>query len=180
MRLHDYHLFPLSFPDNFVRPLPAAAWKIVKNMLPAKSHQLIKFVSKKDVTSLIPAACCLTRWGGDDDWTYSFDRAACAMPPNPFLGDQLDSAAPATDTAPLVNGETPAANGVANGHSGRKLHNGRKRSSLKSPQLNEYHNVKESPSVSSEAGPKVSNRQSLKARSDASEIRSLLPFKSKY
>ena len=65
-----------------------AAWKIIKQMLPPKSHQIIKFVSKKDINNVIPAEGTLVRWGGKDTWTYKYRREDCEMPPSPFLGEQ--------------------------------------------------------------------------------------------
>jgi len=89
------NLFKLYYPDMLnaiiVFELPFilnAAWKIVKLMLPPKSHQLMKFVSKKDASALLAPGCCLSRWGGDDPWEYVFHAEESAMPPSPFLGSQ--------------------------------------------------------------------------------------------
>ncbi|KAF0295167.1 Motile sperm domain-containing protein 2 [Amphibalanus amphitrite] len=162
------NLFKYYYPDLLnaimVFELPFimnAAWKIVKNMLPAKSHQLIKFVSKKDVTTLIPPTCALKRWGGEDDWTYTFDPAACAMPPNPFLSDQPDG-----PEVSKVNGEPVEVNGVSNGHPGRKASNARKRTSLKTSNLHDFHSIRESPSTASEPGPKVHFGDEISTSSD--------------
>ena len=57
-------------------------------MLPPKSHQLIKFVSKKDIGTVIAPEHTLERWGGKDPWTYTYRREESGMPPSPFLGEQ--------------------------------------------------------------------------------------------
>ncbi|XP_037085299.1 motile sperm domain-containing protein 2-like [Pollicipes pollicipes] len=159
------NLFKFYYPDMLnnimVFELPfimTAAWKIVKNMLPAKSHQLIKFVSKKDANTLVPAECLLTRWGGEDSWAYSFDPEECAMPPLPFLGAQATGAE-----------DKPKVNGVANGHAGGKMANGHVRSSQKSSQGHDsaakYLSVKDPPS-SPESGHKVRFPDDVSTNSD--------------
>ena len=67
---------------------PTAAWKIIKQMLPPKSHQIIKFISKKEIGSVIAPEHALVRWGGKDPWAYTYRREECDMPASPFLGKQ--------------------------------------------------------------------------------------------
>ncbi|XP_037077232.1 motile sperm domain-containing protein 2-like [Pollicipes pollicipes] len=87
------NMFKLYYPDMlnyiivFEMPwIMNAAWKIIKQMLPPKSHQIIKFASKKDIATLIRPEDCLERWGGENTWTFQYRREECEMPPSPFLG----------------------------------------------------------------------------------------------
>ena len=126
-------------------------------MLPAKSHQLIKFVSKKDASTLLAPDCCLTRWGGDDDWEYAFDPEECLMPPSPFLGDLQGQG----DLDPVkVNGAVT--NGDVNGHVEAKMTNGHvpsaRRSSLKHHEGEaKFKSIRESPASRGENGDHASH-----------------------
>ncbi|XP_034111677.1 motile sperm domain-containing protein 2 isoform X1 [Drosophila albomicans] len=49
-----------------------AAFKVIKALLPPKAVEILKMISKKDVTQYVTKDNCLTSWGGTDDYEYSF------------------------------------------------------------------------------------------------------------
>ncbi|XP_043217652.1 motile sperm domain-containing protein 2-like isoform X2 [Amphibalanus amphitrite] len=128
------NLFKLYYPDMlnsiivFEMPwIMNAAWKIIKQMLPPKSHQLIKFVNKKDIGTVIPPEHTLVRWGGKDPWSYTYRQEDCEMPPSPFLGQQESAGSGDTDTVSADSGSSreqpsppPGAGGADDGRQGSR------------------------------------------------------------
>lgn len=99
------NLFKLYYPDMlqnilvFEMPLLfTATWGVVKNMLPAKSHQLIKFVTRKDIGQHVPEQWLLERWGGADRWQYEVTDSVLHIPESPFLSAESGSEQEGTDS----------------------------------------------------------------------------------
>ncbi|KAK7078609.1 Motile sperm domain-containing protein 2 [Halocaridina rubra] len=55
-------------------------WKIIKNWLPPKSIDLIKFVDRKSLNDYVNPDQCLTIWGGTDNFDYTFEPEEPATP----------------------------------------------------------------------------------------------------
>lgn len=49
-----------------------AAFKIIKNLLPEKAIEILKVITKKDINNYIERSCCLTSWGGTDNYKFQF------------------------------------------------------------------------------------------------------------
>lgn len=49
-----------------------AAFKIVKALLPEKAVEILKIINKKTISTYIDKDNCLTSWGGNDDYEFSF------------------------------------------------------------------------------------------------------------
>ncbi|XP_067646242.1 motile sperm domain-containing protein 2-like isoform X2 [Eurosta solidaginis] len=49
-----------------------AAFKIIKGFLPAKALEILKMISKKDITQYIDKSNCLASWGGNDLYEFKF------------------------------------------------------------------------------------------------------------
>jgi len=50
-----------------------AAWKIVKQMMPAKAVSLIKFSGRSDLKELVPVCEQLVEWGGEKSYHFVFE-----------------------------------------------------------------------------------------------------------
>ncbi|XP_030371885.1 motile sperm domain-containing protein 2-like [Scaptodrosophila lebanonensis] len=80
-----------------------AAFKIVKTLLPPKAVEILKMISKKDVTQYVHKDNCLTNWGGNDTYEYSFvPEPKSVSLKTPTNGVQ---AANAGDEEPALNGD---------------------------------------------------------------------------
>lgn len=49
-----------------------AAFKVIKALLPPKAVEILKMISKKDVTQYVPKDNCLVSWGGSDSYEFQF------------------------------------------------------------------------------------------------------------
>ncbi|KAH8302183.1 hypothetical protein KR044_003782 [Drosophila immigrans] len=49
-----------------------AAFKVIKALLPPKAVEILKMISKKDVTQYVTKENCLASWGGTDNYEFSF------------------------------------------------------------------------------------------------------------
>ncbi|KAH8339079.1 hypothetical protein KR074_002664 [Drosophila pseudoananassae] len=86
-----------------------AAFKVIKALLPPKAVEILKMVSKKDITQYIPKPNCLVSWGGDDSYEFSFQpevkKLAAKSPAmaNATDDDQFaDRKVTFANTAPMV------------------------------------------------------------------------------
>ncbi|XP_023302799.2 motile sperm domain-containing protein 2-like [Lucilia cuprina] len=72
-----------------------AAFKIVKALLPEKAVEILKVIKKKDINQYIDKDNCLTCWGGNDDYQFTFvpEKKTSAPAPNGKLP---------TESAPAV------------------------------------------------------------------------------
>lgn len=79
---------PLNFflhinRDHDIVSLPSflsAAFKVIKALLPPKAVEILKMISKKDVTQYIPKDNCLVSWGGGDSYEFSFEPEVRRLP----------------------------------------------------------------------------------------------------
>lgn len=67
-----------------------AAFKVIKTLLPPKAVEILKMISKKDVTQYVPKDNCLVSWGGSDSYEFQFvpePKRALAKPKAANAGD---------------------------------------------------------------------------------------------
>ncbi|XP_005190834.1 motile sperm domain-containing protein 2 [Musca domestica] len=50
-----------------------AAFKIVKALLPEKAVEILKIITKKTINTYVDKDNCLTSWGGNDNYVFSFE-----------------------------------------------------------------------------------------------------------
>ena len=65
--------YPWIVHTTLVYEMPCllvATWTIVKNFIPTKSAEKIRFVNKKNITNYIDKDQCLVSWGGTDKYNY--------------------------------------------------------------------------------------------------------------
>lgn len=69
----EYYPYFLNYILIFEMPwVLTAAFKIVKSWLPEKAVEKIKFISKKDISTYVPAEHILQAWGGQNPYVFSF------------------------------------------------------------------------------------------------------------
>ncbi|KAH8270164.1 hypothetical protein KR018_005089 [Drosophila ironensis] len=86
-----------------------AAFKVVKALLPPKAVEILKMISKKDITQYVPKDNCLVSWGGSDNYEFSFVPEARKAAPTSLVpanaGDDeqfADRKVTFANTAPTV------------------------------------------------------------------------------
>lgn len=52
--------------------LAVAAFKIVKALLPEKAVEILKVITKKNINTYVDKDNCLSSWGGNDSYEFSF------------------------------------------------------------------------------------------------------------
>ncbi|KAH8378932.1 hypothetical protein KR009_002140 [Drosophila setifemur] len=65
-----------------------AAFKVVKALLPPKAVEILKMISKKDITQYVPKDNCLASWGGGDNYEFSFVPEARKVPTKSLTDDE--------------------------------------------------------------------------------------------
>jgi len=72
--LKTYYPYFVNYLIIFEMPwLLNAAWKIIKGWLPPKFVDRVKFQDRKNLGEFIDKKYQLGEWGGDDNYTYSFE-----------------------------------------------------------------------------------------------------------
>ncbi|XP_032291163.1 motile sperm domain-containing protein 2 [Drosophila virilis] len=74
-----------------------AAFKVIKTLLPPKAVEILKMISKKDVTQYVPKDNCLVSWGGNDSYEFQFVPESKRPPPKPKAANAGDDDQPHED-----------------------------------------------------------------------------------
>ncbi|XP_034483790.1 motile sperm domain-containing protein 2 isoform X2 [Drosophila innubila] len=76
-----------------------AAFKVIKALLPPKAVEILKMISKKDVTQYVTKDNCLASWGGTDNYEFSFVPESKPAISKPVAANAGDAEQPHQDTA---------------------------------------------------------------------------------
>ncbi|XP_017493864.1 PREDICTED: motile sperm domain-containing protein 2-like, partial [Rhagoletis zephyria] len=82
-----------------------AAFKIIKGFLPAKALEILKMISKKDITQYVDKNNCLASWGGNDLYEFKFVPEKVQRPTalTVISNGTLPTKAPLTPESPSNN-----------------------------------------------------------------------------
>ncbi|XP_066959975.1 motile sperm domain-containing protein 2-like [Macrobrachium rosenbergii] len=86
----SYYPWFLNYIIVFEMPwLLSAMWKIIKNWLPPKAIDKIKFLDRKSLKDYVNSDQALTIWGGTDDYEYEFEPEVASA--EPVVNGDIDS-----------------------------------------------------------------------------------------
>ncbi|XP_076271654.1 motile sperm domain-containing protein 2-like isoform X1 [Rhynchophorus ferrugineus] len=69
----EYYPFFLNLIIIFEMPwILSAAFKVIKSWLPEEAIEKIKFVTKKDINTVVPSEDILKSWGGNNPYVFNF------------------------------------------------------------------------------------------------------------
>ncbi|XP_043071478.1 motile sperm domain-containing protein 2 isoform X2 [Drosophila grimshawi] len=71
-----------------------AAFRVIKALLPPKAVEILKMISKKDVTQYVPPDKCPVMWGGHDDYEFQFVPESKSVPPKSMAANAGDDDQP--------------------------------------------------------------------------------------
>ncbi|KAH8415682.1 hypothetical protein KR222_008663 [Zaprionus bogoriensis] len=74
-----------------------AAFKIIKSVLPPKAVEILKMITKKDITQYVTKENCLASWGGTDNYEYRFVPEAKRTSTKPMAANAGDDDQPQDD-----------------------------------------------------------------------------------